>query len=266
MTPSWYDLLDVDRDAGSDEIRAAWRARVADLDPTDRRFAVLNEAAAVLLDRDRRAAHDAELAEQESAQPAAPPEPVIEPPASAGPAEARSADHGATSRTAEHPPSRVPLWLPVLLAVLVLAVAGAATWFATKVPAHDDGLAATRSAQATAERAIVPVLSYDYRTLDADRAAAVSYLTDDFRDEDYEPLFTQLEENAPSTKAVVEAAVRASAITRGGDERVQVLLFVDQVTTNAETTEPVTYRNQVTVTMARVGDRWLVDDLQTTRG
>ena len=37
-------------DASADEIRAAWKTGIADLDPTDRRFRVLNQAAEVLLD------------------------------------------------------------------------------------------------------------------------------------------------------------------------------------------------------------------------
>lgn len=66
MSPTWYDLLDVDPGASTDEIRAAWKAAVAELDPTDRRFRTLSEAAAVLLDEERRAAYDAELAEREA--------------------------------------------------------------------------------------------------------------------------------------------------------------------------------------------------------
>ena len=61
MTPTWYDLLGVEPDASEDEIRAAWKAAIADLDPGDRRFRTLNEAAEVLLDPDRRAAYDATL-------------------------------------------------------------------------------------------------------------------------------------------------------------------------------------------------------------
>lgn len=297
MTPSWYDLLDVEPTASADEVRAAWRARVADLDPTDRRFAVLNEAAAVLLDPQRRAAHDAELAGRDAPAPTSSPTSsptggtatADEPPgqavtdlarsprrtprlgrgATAAPATAAvpaaDADADADAPDDVAPAGRLPWWVPALLAVLTLAVAGAATWFALTVPSDEEVLSGTRTAQATAERAIVPVLSYDYETLEEDRADAVQYLTDDFRD-DYERLFTQIEENAPTTRTVVEAEVRASAITRGGADRVQVLLFVDQVTTNAQTTEPVTYRNQVTVTMQEVDGRWLVDDLQTTRG
>ena len=55
---NWYDVLDVDPTASADEIRAAWRSAVAELDPTDRRFRVYNQAAEVLLDPARRSAYD----------------------------------------------------------------------------------------------------------------------------------------------------------------------------------------------------------------
>lgn len=66
MSPTWYDLLDIEPDASTDEIRAAWKAAVADLDPTDRRFRALSDAASVLLDEDKRAAYDADLAAEEA--------------------------------------------------------------------------------------------------------------------------------------------------------------------------------------------------------
>ena len=60
--PSLYDLLDVAPDASAEEIRAAWRSAIDGLEPGDRRFRAYNAAAEALLDRDRRAAYDAELA------------------------------------------------------------------------------------------------------------------------------------------------------------------------------------------------------------
>lgn len=71
MSPNLYDLLDVDPTATSDEIRAAWKAAIADLDPTDRRFRAFNDAAGVLLDDEKRAAYDAELAAAQAAEEAA---------------------------------------------------------------------------------------------------------------------------------------------------------------------------------------------------
>ena len=38
--PNWYDVLDVDSSATTDEIRDAWRAAIADLTPADRRRSV----------------------------------------------------------------------------------------------------------------------------------------------------------------------------------------------------------------------------------
>jgi Mce-associated membrane protein len=62
MSATWYDVLGVEEDATTAEIRTAWRESIADLDPGDRRFRLYNEAAEVLLDDARRTAYDAELA------------------------------------------------------------------------------------------------------------------------------------------------------------------------------------------------------------
>ncbi len=74
---SWYDVLDVDPSASPEEVRLAWRDAVSELGPTDRRFRVLNQAAEVLLDPQRRAVHDAELAAAEHAEAAADETPVL---------------------------------------------------------------------------------------------------------------------------------------------------------------------------------------------
>jgi Mce-associated membrane protein len=119
-------------------------------------------------------------------------------------------------------------------------------------------------ARAAAIRAIVPVLSYDYRSLDEDAAAARSYMTSSYQEEKYDPLFAVIEENAPNTQTVVGAQVVDSAIVRTGDDRVDVLLFVDRPTTNKQVRQPIVYKDQLTVTMARVDGQWLVDDLTTS--
>ena len=114
---SWYDVLGVEPGASTEEIRAAWRSGIADLDPSERRFRLLNQAAEVLLDPARRAEHDAALAQGE-------PEPD-EPdgPADVGPAPAASAAKPAPSA------SRLPLvpgWALVVLVVLAVLSVGAA--------------------------------------------------------------------------------------------------------------------------------------------
>lgn len=246
MTPSWYDVLDVEPTASVDEIRAAWRAGISELEPGSRRFTTLNQAAEVLLDERQRAAYDAELAAQAPPDDMAPEPPVI-------------------AQTTATDPSRtraVPTWLLGLLGALAAVCVAVAVWV---WQAGDDTAVedAARSAQSAAERAIVPVLSYDYETLEADQERAKSYVTGDYF-KDYDQLFGVIAENAPSTQTKVSATVIASGIVRSGTDRVDVLVFVDRPTTNKLTPQPVTYKDQVTVTMQKVGDDWLIDNLVTS--
>jgi Mce-associated membrane protein len=279
--PSWYDVLGVDPAADADVIRAAWRAGIADLDPSDRRFRSLNQAAEVLLDPASRATYDASLVEPErDADPApvattAAAPPTLETGRTKAP-KAPTAPKAPKEPKAPRPertPSRLPLvpaW--VLLVVAVLAAAGVATATLAAVQAGEPvsdrgGVLVEQSAEearAAAIRAIVPVLSYDYRSLEEDAAAARSYMTSSYQEEKYDPLFAVIEENAPNTQTVVGAQVVDSAIVRTGDDRVDVLLFVDRPTTNKQVRQPIVYKDQLTVTMARVDGQWLVDDLTTS--
>lgn len=255
--PTWYDLLDVPRDASSEDVRAAWKTQIADLEPGDRRFDALNRAAKVLLDPATRTAYDASLPAEEDAEPTptsadehdeAPSEPVetAEPAAPATP----TATGG------------VPSWLLAGLGVLAAGLLVATAWMWTTAGSADAGSAA-RDAQVAAERAVVPVLSYDYEHLDADQDAATALMTGSYKRE-YDKLFAVLQDNAPQTRTKVTADVIASGIVRASDDRVQVLVFVDRPTTNKLSAEPVVYKDQVTLSMQLVDGDWLVDDLITS--
>jgi Mce-associated membrane protein len=246
--PTWYDVLDVPRDASTEEVRAAWKDRIADLEPGDRRFDMLNRAAKVLLDPPARAAYDAGLR----------PEPQVEDDAPAAPP---PVEEGTSARASERARG-VPSWLLTGLGVLAagLVVATAWTWTRADAAGVDP---AVREAQVAAERAVVPVLSYDHETLEADQREAQALMTGSYREE-YDKLFTVIEDNAPQTQTKVTASVAASGIVRASDDRVQVLVFVDRPTTNKLNAEPVVYKDQVTVSMQRVDGEWLVDDLVTS--
>lgn len=244
--PSWYDLLGVAPDASPDEIRAAWRAGIADLDPTDRRFVALNQAAEVLLDADRRAAYDAELAPE--------PEPEPEPaePVAAG-------ESGASARTR----GVIPAWLLIALAVATVVVAGVAGYIWVTVPSDQAVEDATSAAQSAAERAVVPVLSYDAKHIDESKAAAEQYLTGDYRKQ-YDQLFDGIiKQNAPSTGTVLKAELVRSSIVRASEDRVQVFVLVNQSRTNNKVKQPQVYKNWVTVTMEKVGGDWLIAGMDT---
>lgn len=254
-TPTWYDLLDVPRDASTEEIRGAWKTQIADLEPGDRRFDALNRAAKVLLDPGARAAYDAEH----------PDEPLVEEGGQARP-ETQDSEPGLVtgrrpSSTTGHR-SGVPTWLLAGLGVVAAGLVAATAWMWT---AQDDGGddSAARAAQVAAERAVVPVLSYDHETLEADQQEAQALMTGSYREE-YDKLFAVLEENAPQTETTVTASVISSGIVRASGDRVQVLVFVDRPTTNRLSAEPVVYKDQVTLSMQRVDGDWLVDDLVTS--
>jgi Mce-associated membrane protein len=244
VTPNWYDLLDVDRGASAEEIRTAWKAAIADLEPDDRRFRVYNEAGAVLLDPARRAGYDATLAEDE-------PEATVVPDEGPG-----DADDGTPTREAHAEPARGRPWPVAALAVLALALVATTAFAWTRPDPVDED-----AARAAARVAVVPVLSYDYRTLEEDAAAARTYLTPGLR-KDYDDTFTLIEANAPRTKTVVAVEEPlADGVVRSSEDRVDVLLYVNMPTTNAQGS--VTNRNQVTMRMKLVDGDWLVDDLVT---
>lgn len=287
-TPTWYDLLDVPRDASADEVRAAWKSQIADLEPGDRRFDALNRAAKVLLDPAARAAYDASLPAEgdEDPDPAAGPRPS----SAAGEAggvgapvltdveaerektrlvrqhskeQARERrERELEQRVATGSARGVPAWLLAGLGIMAAALL-VATVLVWNAGGDGGGDSAARDAQVAAERAVVPVLSYDYQHLDADQKAATALMTGGYKDE-YDKLFAVLQENAPQTQTTVTTDVIASGIVRASDERVQVLVFVDRPTTNKLSAEPVVYKDQVTMSMQLVDGVWLVDDLITS--
>ncbi len=266
MTPTWYDLLGVGDDATPDEIRAAWKSGIADLEPGDRRFRTLNEAAEVLLDPDRRAAYDATLVPDE-------PEPVLEPESVErwSRVEAPEAPEPGPSwplaEEAAPAPARgtvVPAWLLAGVAVLVVLALGAAAYLFSQ-PSDDDIAAATSEAQGAAERAVTTVLAYDYRTMDEDQQAAGDLMTPEYRKQ-FDELFQVLKDNQPETKTVVTVdQVVASGIVRSGEDRVQVLVFVNRLRTNAASAEPDEFRDQVVMTMVDSDGVWLVDAMDTNQ-
>ena len=234
--PTWYDLLDVPLDASAEEIRAAWKVHIADLGP----------------------------ATAASTPSTAPP----------GCCSTRRPGRRTTQRSRPHwseaapvpvtngdTAGSVPAWLLAGLGVVAAALVAAAAWMWLRGDAGSD--VAARAAQTAAERAVVPVLSYDFENLEADRQAAKAAMTGRYRTE-YDKLFALIEDNAPQTETRVGAEVVASGIVRATDERVQVLVFVDRPTTNKLSAEPTVYKDQVTLSMQLVNGDWLVSDMVTS--
>ena len=170
--------------------------------------------------------------------------------------EAKHARH----RTA---PARRSRLVPLLLVLCLVAAAALAVLLlqrrdrvATEA-ARTDAVSAARSAARD-------ILGYDYRSVEASIRRARASTTGAFRTQ-YDKTAQVLLPQAKQLKAIVQATVGTAAVMDARQDRVVVLLFVDQATvkqTPGETT-PTTRIDQsrVRVTMTRVEDRWLVSEL-----
>ena len=267
MNVSLYDLLDVERDASPEQIRAAWKSAIADLEPGDRRFRAYNEAAELLLDPDRRAAYDAELDAREP-EPEPEPQPEATPASAAEPAPAPDASEAREPGRARR--VLTSTWLLVGLLALTLVLAGTAAWLIRSEPSDDSVEGALRAAEGTAQTAVPLIFSYDYRHLDADHDKAAAYLTDDYRTRSagYDDLFESvIKQNAPRLQTVLKAEFISSGIIRTGggdqaDDRVDVLVVFDQLTTNKELSEEQRSPPYAVVTIGNEDGDWLVDDVK----
>ena len=187
-------------------------------------------------------------------------------------ASAPAVGSGSAAAEPQAPPARPVPWpvmagLAVLAVVLLVVAAGPFVegmgWKDYRqVSAQSQIDQARRTAPAAAERAAEAILAYDYETLEADRDAAAAFMTADYRTQYLDTFDGLVLEAAVERKAHVEADVRASGVALAGEDRVEVLLFVNQVTTStANSGEEQTALNRVMFAMVREGDTWRVDDI-----
>ncbi|MGW7008840.1 hypothetical protein ACWGCW_40240, partial [Streptomyces sp. NPDC054933] len=116
-----------------------------------------------------------------------------------------------------------------------------------------------------ARKAAPVILSYDYRHLDQDFAAALTHLTGSFRTEYRRTTSTVVAPTAKQYQAVVQATVaqpaageEAASVVSAAPDRVVVLLFVNQVTRSTRLTAPRLDLNRVRMTLSRTADGWRV--------
>ncbi|MFF1811889.1 hypothetical protein ACFVXW_22615 [Streptomyces sp. NPDC058251] len=151
------------------------------------------------------------------------------------------------------------------LCVLLMAVLVAAAVLGWR---YREGVRAEQSrtqALAAARQAAPVVLSYDYRHLDRDFAAARARLTGHFRDEYRKTTATVVGPTARKYHGVVKATVAqptggspAASVTSTSPDRAVVLLFVNQVTTSTQVAGSRVDLNRVRMTLTRTSDGWKV--------
>ena len=286
--PTWYDLLGVAPDATPEEIKAAWRVATDKFEPGSgtSQFRLFNEAADVLLDPEKRAAYDVELA----GPPTAEAEPEAEPEAESEPeAEVEPEAEPEVEPTLEVEPAEIPdpeqqpersggplaalgrLHDLVIAAIAALAVASlvVAGFLAVRIQHRVDDANAGPEASSSAERALKQVLSYDYRHMEADRDRAAQFLTPTYK-KDYLKNFNDLLIAGPDggpgpavkTKAVITADVLDTGVVDADSDRVRVIAFVNQSSVKGDAS-PTILQNRLVVTMVHRGDDWLIDKIDS---
>ncbi|TQK73002.1 J domain-containing protein [Nocardioides sp. SLBN-35] len=284
MSTNLYDLLDVEEDATEDQIRAAWKTAIADLDPTERRFRAFNDAAGVLLDADKRAAYDAELAAERAAAEEVADKPGRENsrldedasssnhefhrPAGETPAPAATATRGDGPGGVALVAAAVAAVLSVALAVVLVLTPGARGEHSAKQLAQGNVRVerAAVDAEAAAEQMVAPVLSYSHKSMAADLDRRAQYMTKAFQAKT-ERSWPEITKEAETQKVEVEAKSAGAALTRvsSNGKRATVVVFIDQYVTKAGQ-EPFVLRMWATFLLVRAAgsdSKWLLDDLCT---
>lgn len=259
MSANWYDLLGVDRDASSDEIRSSWKASIADLDPTDHRFGLYNKAAGVLLDDDARAAYDEELGPEPT-----PDEPEGSADSATDDLSPAAADEVPAATGASPSVTRFDLPVPVLalMLVLTLAAAGGAFWLHRSSTDPDQVESNISAARNAAEQAVPKVLTYDYRYPERDHDAAMRVLTGKIATS-YDQIWQDaILPNLVKVKGTAVTSVIGSGVVRSSDDadEVELVVVLSSKTANRNTSTelpPI----PMTVRMAEQDGEWLIQDM-----
>lgn len=163
----------------------------------------------------------------------------------------RMADHAA------HQPAKAARRLGIGVLVMAL-VAGGLGYLTLRYSQTDQ---ARQQAVTAAKDAVVPLLSYNYRTIDRQVATTQALVTGKFKD-DYAALVRDHVIGTSKAQAVsIQTQVVSASAGESGPNQVVVLMFVNQQTQVAGNTEPALTGSRLKLTMSHVDDRWMVSDL-----
>ena len=158
------------------------------------------------------------------------------------------------------PTSRRRWIAPVVALVAALAVLG--TVVGLSLRDADATSRAERAATNQARTSIEQMLSYNYKTIDAQAAQIEGLLTGSFKGEFSQAMDKDIKPLAVKNQTVVQARVSDLGVMSSAPGTVKVLAFVNQAKVGADQKQPAVDQNRVIATMSKVGDRWLVSRVQ----
>jgi Mce-associated membrane protein len=189
---------------------------------------------------------------------AAPPAPAVREVAPVSPETAPAASTPAVTAPAASASRRWAAPVAALVASLaLLAVLLGVTWRDPQQQSTTDRVAAS-----AARASIEQMLSYNYKTIDAQAAQIETLLTGPFKAEFTSAMDKEIKPLAVKNQTVVEAKVSDIGVMSSSGSTVRVLAFVNQARVGADHTTPAVDQNRVIATMSKVGDRWLVSKVE----
>ncbi|MGB1224208.1 MAG: Mce protein [Mycobacterium sp.] len=148
-------------------------------------------------------------------------------------------------------------WIAAVVLVAVLAFAGYAGW---QLYQHHQVDVAAEQALDAAEEFALTLTTINPNAVDANIAEVLDGSTGEFNDL-YQKSSAQLRQVLIDNEAAAQGVVIDSAVKSATKDRVEVVLFIDQVVSNATAPEPQLDRSRVVMTMEKVGDRWLAAEV-----
>lgn len=167
-------------------------------------------------------------------------------------------------------PVRRRLLLPVLLLAAAVLLSAGGLWLLlagqharSTASATNRALvdpAATAEVSASVTNALNKIFSYSYDKTEITEQAATDVLRGKALDT-YRALFGQVRSLAPAQKLVLTTRVVNIAVAYLDGDRAQVLAFLDQSATRADTNATSAAAAQLSVTVKREGNKWVITDL-----
>ncbi|WP_329113381.1 hypothetical protein [Streptomyces sp. NBC_01353] len=164
-----------------------------------------------------------------------------------------------TTRTGSRPGR-----LGAVLAALVLLAVAATAALGWQYREAERTTQARTAALAAAHKAAPAILSYDYRHLDRDFAAARTHLTGPFLEEYDKTTKTVVAPTAKQYRGVVKATVATPtsvSVISASPHKAVILLFMNQLTTSTQVTTPRLDLNRVRMTLIHSPQGWKVSAL-----
>ncbi|MGY1989160.1 Mce protein [Mycolicibacterium fortuitum] len=149
-------------------------------------------------------------------------------------------------------------WVAAFLSAALVVGAGYEGWMLyqqhVKTVATEQALQAARSYAAT-------LTSIDTNAIDQNFTSVLEGATGEFK-EMYAKSSGQLRQLLIDNKATAHGTVIDAAVKSANDNRVEVLLFVDQTVSNLAVPDPRIDRSRIRMTMQKVDDKWLASSVE----